>query len=105
MLPEQLKLFVADRADNMKATDIIIIDVREKSSITDFMVLCTGNSRSHVSSIAKHIKDEARVANIPSFGMEGQKEGTWIVLDLIDVILHIMQKEQRQIYQLEKLWN
>lgn len=105
MLPEQLQHFVVDKADDMKAADIVIIDVREKTSITDFMVLCTGNSRRHVSSIAEHVADEARAANLLPLGMEGQKEGDWVVLDLGDVMLHIMQEEHRQIYQLEKLWS
>lgn len=85
----------------MKAMDIVTLDVRDKSSITDFMVLCTGNSKRHVSSIAEHVADEARAANIHTLGMEGE----WVVLDLGDVMLHIMQEEQRQLYQLEKLWN
>lgn len=105
MLPEQLQHFVVDKADDMKASDIVIIDVRNKSSITDFMVLCTGNSKRHVSSIAEHVADEAQAAQILTLGMEGEKEGEWVVLDLGDVMLHIMQEEQRDIYQLEKLWN
>ncbi|MCC4799984.1 ribosome silencing factor [Enterovibrio norvegicus] len=105
MLPEQLQHFVVDKADDMKAVDIVILDVREKSSITDFMVLCTGNSKRHVSSIAEHVADEANAANINTLGMEGQNEGEWVVLDLGDVMLHIMQDEQRQTYELEKLWN
>lgn len=105
LLPEQLQHFVVDKADDMKATDIVTLDVRDKSSITDFMVLCTGNSKRHVSSIAEHVADEARAANVNTLGMEGENEGEWVVLDLGDVMLHIMQEEQRQLYQLEKLWN
>lgn len=105
LLPEQLQHFVVDKADDMKASDIVIIDVREKSSITDFMVLCTGNSKRHVSSIAEHVADQAQAAQISTLGMDGEKEGEWVVLDLGDVMLHIMQEEQRDMYQLEKLWN
>ena len=105
LLPEQLQHFVVDKADDMKAVDIVTLDVREKSSITDFMVLCTGNSKRHVASIAEHVADEAHTANINTLGMEGQNEGEWVVLDLGDVMLHIMQDEQRQTYELEKLWN
>lgn len=105
MLSTELQDFVTDKADDMKATDIVTLDVRGKSSITDFMVLCTGNSKRHVSSIAEHVSDEAEAANVPTLGMEGENEGEWVVLDLGDVMLHIMQEEQRQLYQLEKLWN
>ncbi|MEZ8141566.1 ribosome silencing factor [Enterovibrio norvegicus FF-33] len=105
MLPDQLQHFVADKADDMKAADIVTLDVRNKSSITDFMVLCTGNSKRHVSSIAEHVADEALAANVRSLGMEGQNEGEWVVLDLGDVMLHVMQDDQRQLYELEKLWN
>lgn len=104
MLPEQLQHFVVDKADDMKAADIVIIDVREKSSLTDYMVLCTGNSKRHVSSIAEHVSDQARAANMIPLGIDGEKEGDWVVLDLGDVMLHIMQDEHRNIYQLEKLW-
>lgn len=106
MQPKQLQQFVVDKADNMKAEDIVIIDVREKSSITDFMILCTGNSTRHVTSIAKQIADEVRAQqNSLPFAMEGEHEGEWVVVDFGDVMLHVMQDEQRQLYQLEKLWN
>lgn len=89
----------------MKALDIVTIDVRNKSSITDFMVLCTGTSKRHVSSIADYVSDKVQQIDIEPLGMEGENEGEWVVLDLGDVMLHIMQDDQRQLYQLEKLWN
>ena len=101
MHSEQLHQFVVDKADDMKAVDIIVLDVREKSTITDFMVLCTGTSKRHVSAIADHVADEARAEDIIPLGSEGTDEGEWVVLDLGDVMLD----EQRQLYQLEKLWN
>ncbi|WP_434359293.1 ribosome silencing factor [Parasalinivibrio latis] len=104
MLQEQLHLFVADKADDMKAEDIVTVDVRGKSSITDYMVVCTGNSKRHVASIAEHVMDEARAADVDTRGSEGEREGEWVVVDLGDVIFHVMQQEQRDMYQLEKLW-
>ncbi len=82
-----------------------ILIVRNKSNITDFMVLCTGNSKRHVSSIADHVANQARTLNIDMLGMDGHTEGEWVVVDLGDVMLHVMQDEQRLLYQLEKLWN
>ena len=105
MHSEQLQDFVVNKLDDMKAFDIVILDVREKSNITNFMVLCTGNSKRHVTAIAEHLAKEAYAIQIYPLGMEGEKEGEWIVLDLGDVMLHVMQDEQRHIYQLEKLWN
>ena len=105
MQAEQIQSFVADKADDMKAIDIVTLDVRNKSNITDFMVLCTGSSKRHVTSIAKHVSDHARAENIELIGMEGNHIGEWIVVDLGDVMLHVMQEEQRHLYQLEKLWD
>ncbi|RXJ73088.1 ribosome silencing factor [Veronia nyctiphanis] len=105
MLSEQLQHFVADKADDMKAADIVTLDVRDTSSLTDYMVLCTGNSKRHVASIADHVAEEAKAAEVGLLGMEGQREGEWVVLDLGNVMVHVMQEEQRELYQLEKLWN
>ena len=101
----QLQNFVVDKTDEMKALDIVTIDVRNKSNITDFMVLCTGTSKRHLSSIARHVANGAQAINVVPLGMEGENEGEWIVLDLGEVMLHIMQEDQRNLYQLEKLWN
>ncbi len=89
----------------MKAVDTTVIDVRGKNSITDFMILCTGNSKRHVSAIANHVAKEAVAAKIKLLGSEGIRDGEWVVIDLGDAIVHVMQDEQRQLYQLEKLWN
>lgn len=102
---EQLNQFIVDKIDDMKAVDITVLDVRGKNNITDFMIVCTGNSKRHVSAIASHVEKEAAAAKITPLGSEGAREGEWVVLDLGDVIVHVMQDEQRQLYQLEKLWN
>ncbi|EGR2797053.1 ribosome silencing factor [Vibrio navarrensis] len=104
MLREQLKDFLADKADDMKAENIVVLNVEDKSSVTDFMIICSGNSKRHVSSIADHVAEEVKKVGLTPLGMEGEKEGEWVVLDLGDAMLHVMQEEQRQLYQLEKLW-
>ncbi|EHA1125953.1 ribosome silencing factor [Vibrio navarrensis] len=104
MLREQLKDFLADKADDMKAENIVVLNVEGKSSVTDFMIICSGNSKRHVSSIADHVAEEVKKVGLTPLGMEGEKEGEWVVLDLGDAMLHVMQEEQRQLYQLEKLW-
>ncbi|BBM65413.1 MULTISPECIES: ribosome silencing factor [Vibrio] len=104
MLREELKDFLADKADDMKAEDIVILDVKDKSSVTDFMVICTGTSKRHVSSIAGHVASEVKKAGLEPLGTEGESDGEWVVLDMGDAMLHVLQEEQRSLYQLEKLW-
>jgi ribosome-associated protein len=102
---EDLKNFLADKADDMKALNIITVDVQGKSNITDYMVICTGTSKRHVSSIAQHVAEEIKKAGIDPVGINGEKEGDWVVVDMGSSMLHVMQEEQRELYQLEKLWS
>ncbi|MFC1237354.1 ribosome silencing factor [Vibrio sp. F74] len=105
MLSDDLKTFLASKADDMKAEDIVTIDVVGKSSVTDYMIVCTGSSKLHVSSIANNMESEANSIGLSSLGIDGEKEGEWVVLDMGDVMVHVMQKEHRELYQLEKLWS
>ncbi len=89
----------------MKAQDIQLLDVRNKSSITDFMILCTGTSNRHVAAIADHLKQTASNHNFTTYHISGEKEGEWVVVDLGDALVHIMQEDARNLYQLEKLWS
>lgn len=104
ILQQSLHDFIFDKIDDLKAKDIISIDVRGKSSITDYMVICTGTSNRHVSSIASHLLDEAKKQGHLVLGSEGQSDADWVVVDLDSIIVHIMQEESRQRYELEKLW-
>lgn len=105
MQQDDLKQFLADKADDMKAEQIVTIDVIGKSSITDYMVICTGNSKRHVNSIAHNIADSAKNIGLTPYGIDGESEGEWVVVDMGNVIVHVMQQEQRELYQLEKLWS
>ncbi|MGS2720558.1 ribosome silencing factor [Paraglaciecola aestuariivivens] len=100
----QLKAFVTDKIEDLKARDIVELDVSEKSSITETMVICTGNSKRHVISIAEHVVVEAKQAGTQPLSIEGRETGDWVLVDLGDVVLHVMQDEAREFYQLEKLW-
>ncbi|SDH66492.1 ribosome-associated protein [Vibrio xiamenensis] len=105
MLREELKDFLADKADDMKAQDIVTLDVQGKSSVTDYMIICTGTSKRHVASIAEHVATEIKHQGLEPLGIDGEKEGEWVVLDMGSAMLHVMQEEYRELYQLEKLWN
>jgi len=102
---QALQAFVVDKVDDLKAQNIISINVHGKSSITDCMVICTGTSSRHVMSIADHLKQEAKLAGLQPMGTEGKVSGDWVVVDLGEVIVHIMEEEARQLYELEKLWS
>ncbi len=97
--------FVIDKIDDLKGQDIVAIDVHGKSSITDCMIICTGTSTRHVMSIADHVVQESRAAGMLPLGVEGEAAADWIVVDLGDVMVHVMQEESRRLYELEKLWS
>ncbi|QIQ21649.1 ribosome silencing factor [Zophobihabitans entericus] len=104
MQPDNLQQFIIQKIEDIKGKDIVTLDVRGKSSITDYMIICTGTSNRHVSSIADNIIEEAKKAGLLVLGSEGQADADWIVVDLDNVIVHVMQEESRQLYELEKLW-
>jgi ribosome-associated protein len=101
---KQLLAFALDKIDDMKARDVIQLDVKNTSDVTDYMVVCSGNSKRHVQSIADNLAKEARHAGEEPLGYEGQTEGEWVLVDLGDVIVHVMQDQTRSYYELEKLW-
>lgn len=97
--------FIVDKLDELKATGILHLDVRGKSSITDDMVICTGSSSRQVCALAEKLILACKQASIETFGDEGKATADWIVVDLGQVMVHIMQRESRELYQLEKLWS
>jgi len=101
---KQLLAFALDKIDDMKARDIVHIDVSNSSDITDYMIVCSGTSKRHVLSIADHLAKEARHADAEPLGYEGQSDGEWALVDLGDVVVHVMQDQARSYYDLEKLW-
>ena len=102
---KELALACAEAADDTKAENIMIKDLRGLSSITDFMVLCTGNSmpqmRAILRDVSKTIDEEHGVK--PTY-KEGKVDARWVVLDYVDVMVHIMDEEMREFYGLEELW-
>nr|WP_306309223.1 ribosome silencing factor [Xenorhabdus anantnagensis] len=101
----ELQQFVIDKLEDSKAQDIVSIDVRGKSSITDCMIICTGTSSRHLMSVADNLVDDCRQAGIMPLGVEGQGISDWIVVDLGEIMVHVMQEDSRRMYELEKLWS
>lgn len=93
-----------EKIDDMKARDISTLDMVGKTGETDFMVVCTGTSSRHTKSIAWYLISELKKLGITVLGVEGERHGDWVLIDLGDVVVHVMQEEYRQHYQLEKLW-
>lgn len=104
MQVETLRDFIVAKADDLKARNIQILDVRNKSDIADFLIICSGNSKTHVRSIAEYIALEVKRSGLAPLSMEGELDGEWVLVDFGDVIAHVMQDETRDFYQLEKLW-
>jgi ribosome-associated protein len=99
-----LDRLVAGALDDMKAVNVKVIDVRKLSDIFDTLVIASGNSDRHVRSIADSVVEKAKVAGFRPLGVEGQKTGDWVLVDLGDVVVHVMLPRVREFYSLEKLW-
>lgn len=105
MQAEQLRDLVTRTLEDMKAVDVAVLDVRGKTAITDFMVIATGTSDRHVKALADNVLKEAREVGIKPLGVEGERDAEWILLDLNDVVAHLMLRDVRDFYNLEKLWS
>lgn len=105
MEPESIRDLVVTTLEDMKAFDIITLDVRGKTSITDYFVIASANSDRHVKSSAEAVAFQAKQTGQPPIGTEGLQEGEWALIDLNGVVVHIMQPRVRDFYQLERLWD
>jgi ribosome-associated protein len=101
---DDLRALVQQALEDLKAIDIEQFDVREKTSVTDYLYIATGTSSRHVKSIADNVLAEARKAGAKPLGIEGENEGEWVLVDLGDVVVHVMQPQTREFYDLESLW-
>ncbi len=105
LTPAALNEAVIKALDGLKAENITSLDVTKLTTITDYMVICTGSSTRHVKSLAKHVIDELLQLGIKPRSTEGELEGEWVLVDFNDVVVHVMQESVRNFYNLEKLWN
>ena len=98
------ELVVAALVD-IKAQDIITLDVRDMTKVTDYMVVASGTSNRHVRALVENVADEAKKSGHRPIGVEGESGGEWVLLDLQDVLVHVMLPKVREFYNLEKLWS
>jgi ribosome-associated protein len=102
---DALKVLVINTLDDMKAKDVVVLDVRDKTSITDIMVVASGTSDRHVKAIAEAVAFKAKQAGEVPMGTEGVEQGEWALVDLNGVVVHVMLPKVRDFYHLERLWS
>lgn len=105
MQTENIIQLVQKALEDMKAKDIVELDVRERSSITDYMIVASGTSKRHVGAVAEEVIIQAKANGLMPLGTEGQTAGDWVLVDLGDVVVHVMMPDARDFYDLERLWS
>ena len=90
--------------DELKGQDVTELDVRKLTDVTDYLLVVTGRSTRQVKAIAENVIDKAKAAGVRPLGIEGLEDGEWVLVDLVDVVVHVMQPDTRTYYELEKLW-
>ncbi|WP_223670107.1 ribosome silencing factor [Kangiella shandongensis] len=105
MQVEQVKNIVVEQLEDLKAKEISVLDVKDLSTVTDYMIVASGTSNRHVKSVAHNLISEMKDQGVQPFGVEGDDVAEWVLVDLGDVVVHIMLAQTRDFYQLEKLWD
>ena len=104
MTPDTLRDLVVEALDDVKGQDILALDVSGASSVTDWMVIASGTSNRHVKSLVDNVTEQAKAQGTNPLGVEGTDGHEWVLVDLGDVVVHVMQAEARGFYDLERLW-
>jgi ribosome-associated protein len=105
MNSDKLSKLIEDALDDMKAQDIVRLDVRDMTTVTDYMIIASGTSRRHVQAIVENVAERSKAAGQRPIGIEGEEGGEWVLLDLQDALVHVMLPKVREFYNLEKLWS
>ncbi len=100
-----LKSVILDALTDMKALEVKVLDVRGLTDIADFMVIASGTSDRHVRSVAQRVVEKTKLAGFRPHGVEGQQDSDWVLIDLHEMIVHVMLPRVREFYGLEKLWD
>ncbi len=105
METEALADLVVDALDDLKGLDIRRIDVRDRTTVTDIMIIASGTSERHIRSLGDRVIDRAGEQGVKPIGVEGADGSDWMLIDLGDIVVHVMLPEKREFYNLEKLWS
>lgn len=105
MSPDETRDLVVDALEDRKGRDIVVLEVGEITDITDFMVLVTGTSNRHVKALVDEVVERAKSSGSAPLGVEGRETNEWVLVDLGDVLVHVMQSAAREFYDLERLWS
>jgi len=101
---EQLKDTVVDALEDIKAQDLAVLPVRHLTSLTDYMLIATGTSNRHLRALANEVQERVKAAGGEVLGVEGEAAGEWVLIDLGDVVVHVMQAQVREYYNIDELW-
>ena len=105
ILPSKLRDLVSSSLDELKAVDPVTINVKKLSSFTDYMIIASGTSNRHIQSLGEKVLEDLKAKNIKLLGLEGEGSEEWVLIDVGDVVLHLMSANARAFYDLESLWD
>jgi len=101
---DTLKTLAVDALEELKARDITQLDVAKLTEVTDLMLIASGTSTRHVAALAQNVVEKAKAAGLGPLGVEGGDNADWVLVDLGDIVVHVMMPEARTLYDLERLW-
>jgi ribosome-associated protein len=105
MQTDELVKVVTDELNLRKGDNVTVIDVKDRTSVTDFMIIVTSTSTRHANALCGYVSEKIKELGVRPLGQEGEQGSDWVLLDLGDIIVHIMTEQSRNLYQLEKLWS
>ena len=105
MQTEQLKQLAIAALEDLKAQNLVVIDVKGTTSVTDYMIIASGSSSRQVMALARNVQSAVKEKGIEPLSIEGLDAGEWVLVDLGDILVHVMQPQTRELYELEKLWS
>jgi ribosome-associated protein len=103
--PESLRNLIIDALEDRKGHDVVAMNVTSMSDVTDYMIIASGTSNRHVKALVDRVMDAASTAGVRPLGVEGRETNEWVLVDMGDALVHVMQAEARRFYDLERLWS